>query len=197
MLLAPHEAAWAVLGEVKWFSNRRELVKIDLQSNQVTASSGDTRWNGFLFGGGIEHGSGAFWVTAGIGDNDTLKIWKIHPNSGEIAVKLTIPGLISARLAVGERAVWATDIAETSNLVRIDSETEQFSAVGLHTTALDVVVAGGAVWVLHPDATISRVGRRHHFQLCGRPQLTWVLIPGEWPDSRGGCIDSSQGYNRC
>ena len=107
--------AWAALGDYEVFSsffrssrrNYDELVRIDLDSNQVTARLRDIEWGGFfLRAPDIELGSGALWVPNRVGRSDESVIWKVDSESGEIAEELRFANPMVARIATGERTLW-------------------------------------------------------------------------------------------
>ena len=164
-------AVWAALGDYELFSlslfggssRTDELVRIDLDSNQVTARLRDVEWDGFfLRTPDIELGSGALWVANRGGDSGEPVIWKVDSESGEIAEKLRLARPMDARIATGERILWVANrfasFGEANRLLGVDPETAQVSStIELHNAGLDVAVTDGAVWVLHPDATISRI----------------------------------------
>ena len=161
-LVVDEDAAWAALGSLNLFFPypKSELVRIDLDSNRVSVRVRNFDPDTFLFsllGPDIELGLGALWVARGTGGKDESVIWKLDSKSGKIVGELrsTKPSIV--RFALGERAVWTTN-HDTRTLLRFDPETAQLSSsIKLHNAGLDVAVTDGAVWILHPDATVSRI----------------------------------------
>jgi len=86
-------------------------------------------------------GGGALWV-GGV----TGQVWKVDPVTGVLIWGSRVIGDV-AGVAFGQRAVWVTSSSEPQ-LERLDPATGDVEArIPIGGPALDVVVAGGLVWV--------------------------------------------------
>jgi len=93
-------ALWGVVGKGPWGKGWGNIIKIDLNTNQLT-----NLFSVDSFGGAqIAAGAGAVWVAEGLGGD---KILRIDPTSNRIVATISVDKNPMG-IAVGEGAVWVT-----------------------------------------------------------------------------------------
>jgi streptogramin lyase len=141
-------AVWAYVGP-------SQLVRID-PATGTTLSTTDLREAGACecFTGGIAAGERSVWLVAGGEAADT--VFRLDLDTNEL---VTIPiGAPTGDIAVGDRAVWATNFTDDT-IVRIDPGTDTIiGTVRVGRIPTSIAVGNGSVWVASQrDGTIIRV----------------------------------------